>query len=205
MQPSSINEPDTSWKRHFEPLLFCIHCANAVWIIRIFTMNNIALTRNYFIDFIFLTAYLISLILTGIKWRIIFKNFELVKNSYSYLNLINDIIYEMYSFLPYFIKFKPSQKEINDFLISKKNYVIKDTIQIVKIISLLPKQLLVNIIIIMGVILLPFYHTTPKLLSIWMNSNWILNSIFHFILFNIFMYSTLIMIFSSFSFFKLRK
>jgi hypothetical protein len=194
-----------NWKLHCEPIIFFIHCANIVWIYRIFTMNELVLTRNYFNDTIFVTAYFGALILIGFKWWQIFQNFIVINNKYA--NQLNLLIDKIYYFLPYFIKFKPSQTEINNISLSfvNKNLNFKSGMEFIKPIFLLPRQLLVNSVIIFGVILLPYYNTRPRALSIWMNSNWILNSIFHFVLFNFFIYSTLIMIFLLISILNSRK
>jgi hypothetical protein len=115
MQPSSINEPDTSWKRHFEPLLFCIHCLNVGWVARVFLINSNNINNSYYEDKLFVVLYTASLILLIIFWfKYLIKkpveNAVLKKITAQKLTLINSYLYNA---TPYFLLLLPDPKSID--------------------------------------------------------------------------------------------
>jgi hypothetical protein len=107
-----VQLPQTTWRRHFEPLLFLIHCANAIWIVRVFMVNYQDMRGNYFIDIYFLSGFVCVLVLHQVRWRIIFSS--LIDKKYeSSIELRQDMekmTQHLMKAVPYFMKITPSDE-----------------------------------------------------------------------------------------------
>lgn len=201
MHPTSIDEPDTTWKRHFEPLLLCIHCLNAVWIIRIFVMN-FENNRNYFFDFYFSFIFILSIVLQIFFWKK-FCNYRidfLINNVDELKKIIHEKIDFLYKAQPYF-KYMlipiESGVDMTDFIFFKNSNKLLNSNKLAIISLFLTEGLISRLFLGFFAGLILYFSTVNNVTGLlsFILSNWIAIAIFHILCLSVILISVFQIIF----------
>lgn len=112
--PMATDPEETGQKRHFETNLLLIHCVNAIWIARIFWINNTDKRVGY--DVYFYIPFLVATILISFRWYRYLS--QPLLREYKSLDSMRIDVERMTRFLfgsiHYFIHSIPPRKLIND-------------------------------------------------------------------------------------------
>ena len=194
---NSIQLPQPTWRRHFEPLLFLIHCANVIWISRVFMINYENMRGNYFLDIYFVFGFVCALVLHQVRWWIYLNKLEDKKYEFSF-DLVNDIdAMSRYIFggIPYLIKTVPNSEVLERAVENyRKNcvfFIKKTNFDLFRIIGKSKKIIASHAFFIVVAFFVLFKKLQPEGIKIFLYGDWRMYSLFHTLAIGILIYSIL--------------
>lgn len=180
-----------------DKLLLCVHIFNAIWIIRLFHLNQSNIKSVYFYDFIFCFGFIFSFIFLNARSLIFLttKINKLYTGSWDFSSLIQSNFDFLYGSIPYFFKIGPSEKIIAT-AAEKLNLSNEFPLMIINVANSLnaikfPKKIIFIYLFVVIIILINIIIKFPPSISMRnFLSNWMAYSFYHTLGVGLFMYSS---------------